>query len=81
MPLADVMINGWDAAAAVHTDTGRADASVLKPCPFCGGRAAVVQDRATGWWFVRCAACHAGGSGDQEQACAVRRWNRRVGEL
>ena len=31
----------------------------LKPCPFCGGKAAVVSAQISGVWFIRCKSCTA----------------------
>jgi Lar family restriction alleviation protein len=58
----------------------------LKPCPFCGGAAAMDNtypahpDR--GAWYVRCVKCGISTLGTPYglKANVVRAWNRRAGE-
>ena len=52
----------------------------LKPCPFCGGEAELIDAEIHPRWYVRCK-----GKYCVEQSCcfaskttAVMRWNRRV---
>lgn len=60
----------------------------LRPCPFCGGRGAIVDvsweyelmGAAKGgrkWWNVMCVNCEARTSAEQTQKKAVDAWNRR----
>ena len=50
----------------------------LKPCPFCGCRAGVYEDR-YGGWVVQCDVCGCGTlHGDKESV--IRWWNRRYNE-
>lgn len=55
----------------------------LKRCPFCGGHAASHHDThaesSKDWrWEVACMSCKATITGYQDEAEAMRDWNRRV---
>lgn len=55
----------------------------LKPCPFCGGPATLMQmPRASFWWRVRCDSFQCGGTTWALMGAdvAVEAWNRRDGE-
>jgi Lar family restriction alleviation protein len=49
----------------------------LKPCPFCGGEAEVIDG--TGWvgQAVHCTECPANVYGFEEEDQSVAAWNRR----
>ena len=59
---------------------------VLKPCPFCGGKAKIIlstQERdkfQSRLWLVRCPVCGANQLPFSEKHYAVEAWNRRVTE-
>lgn len=49
----------------------------LKPCPFCGGKAEVIE--CAGEYFVKCKKCSINQDKLYKQKCtAVNAWNRRV---
>jgi len=49
----------------------------LKPCPFCGGEAALMQSAAKDI-FVRCQSCRIETDGRKTQAEAIAAWNSRA---
>lgn len=49
----------------------------LKPCPFCGGEAAIEGIQ---YFIVKCTECGAETRGDKPKARAIAQWNRRVGD-
>ena len=51
--------------------------SELKPCPFCGRKAAVVWME---FYWVECKKCKAETRGVHSRAAALELWNRRVGD-
>lgn len=52
----------------------------LKPCPFCGGSARVLE--LNGFYqhthFVSCDTCNAAGDTRETEEAAIEAWNRRV---
>lgn len=50
--------------------------AALKPCPFCGGQAEMVNG-GPGNWYARCIQCKATGD-DGSHGTAMSRWNRRA---
>lgn len=59
--------------------------TALKPCPFCGGEAAVMETWAYGYAekHVQCKKCDISTPSVpfRQKGTAVRKWNRRVGEM
>ena len=55
---------------------------VLKPCPFCGGKAIVNRrtNRYVDWWLVSCPKCHITQAGSEHESSfeAIEAWNRRA---
>lgn len=49
----------------------------LKPCPFCGCKAFLLQDRAY-WWFVECGCCGVRTWIKNSKDLVIFDWNRRV---
>lgn len=49
----------------------------LKPCPFCGGKAHLVD---LGYSWTRCDECEAEGPCESTAQRAIEAWNRRVKE-
>ena len=51
----------------------------LKPCPFCGGEAEIVEDRLYGedYYAGRCKSCAATSIFEFTKEEAVDKWNRR----
>ena len=50
---------------------------ILKPCPFCGGRAELFGTKNSGIFYVKCLECDVDGNFDTpEEARAA--WNRRI---
>ena len=47
----------------------------LKPCPFCGGEAELVESIEA---WVRCTKCHAGVNSHTCKQPAIAEWNRRA---
>lgn len=54
------------------------DAIPLKPCPFCGGEAKIIQDERLCFYKVRCVKCHVETLPDDGRNMVVEEWNRRV---
>ena len=54
--------------------------TVLKPCPFCGGKAKERYEYLNGV-FVRCNECGISTHVFSSQGAATRAWNRRVGDV
>ena len=52
----------------------------VKTCPFCGGKADLVQNVRTGFWYVICRNCDIGTFQYSTAEKARRVWNRRVKE-
>ena len=59
----------------------------LKPCPFCGGEAKLLEDefgRTSGWWYASCSNLGCGiiaRTADRPTPQeAAKLWNRRAGE-
>ena len=50
----------------------------LKPCPFCGGIAELIENVDEDYFFVWCQTCEAETLGCEKKDDAVRAWNRRV---
>ena len=54
----------------------------LKPCPFCGGEAAVTNhhNRFTEWYLCSCLKCHISQTGSEYgfRFEAIEAWNRRA---
>lgn len=50
--------------------------SEVKPCPYCGcQKVEVFPTFASGFFAVRCYACHMYGPNSEKEDCAVERWN------
>lgn len=49
----------------------------LKPCPFCGRKAARVKHSGRWGWFVSCQ-CAAVGPSAESRDAAIEAWNKRV---
>lgn len=54
------------------------DAIPLKPCPFCGGKAKIIQDDRLYFYKVRCEKCYVETSPADGRNMIVEEWNRRV---
>lgn len=53
----------------------------LRPCPFCGGEAAIYEPLATSFWFVRCSdgdTCSTCGPDRETRSAAIEAWNTRA---
>lgn len=53
----------------------------LKPCPFCGGEAAIYEPITTRFWFVRCSngdTCSTCGPDRGTRSEAIEAWNTRA---
>lgn len=52
----------------------------LKPCPFCGGRAVMVEGKyqAPGKFSATCGVCFCSSPWETSEENAVHTWNRRV---
>lgn len=52
----------------------------LKPCPFCGGEASVLELNGFSMsrYFVSCDTCSASGDHRETEEAAIEAWNRRV---
>lgn len=52
----------------------------LRPCPFCGGKAHIMNMGYPHW--IYCESCgakvHGGVAGEEGEAASIRAWNRRV---
>lgn len=50
--------------------------SEVKPCPYCGcQKVEVFPTFASGFFAVRCYACHIYGPHSEKEDCAIERWN------
>lgn len=56
------------------------DAIPLKPCPFCGGKAKIIQDDKLRRCFykVQCEKCNVENSFNDDRSMVVEKWNRRT---
>ena len=54
--------------------------TILKPCPFCGGKAKERYECLNGV-FVRCNECGVSTDIFSSQVDAIETWNRRVGDV
>ena len=54
----------------------------LKPCPFCGGDAELIQDRYRGLntFYVRCWGCSARTDLEYAEEFAAELWNGRIND-
>lgn len=51
----------------------------LKPCPFCGGKAAVINSGVMiGQVYIACRDCYANTKSDSTVEKAMEAWNRRT---
>ncbi len=50
----------------------------LKPCPFCGGEAKIVNDEEFEVFFAICKHCNASTRLFDDEVVAIEAWNRRV---
>jgi len=53
----------------------------LRPCPFCGGCAVLLDEPQNGnwpWWNVVCKNCYLSHYGANTEAEAIAAWNRRA---
>jgi Lar family restriction alleviation protein len=50
----------------------------LKPCPFCGGEADVVEDEVNNLVWCVCSTCGATGGVEGNNQDAIEVWNRRT---
>ena len=53
----------------------------LKECPFCGGKAKIIQDKESGIVYgygVKCRNCGNGASWYTKKQSAIGAWNRRA---
>lgn len=53
----------------------------LKPCPFCGGKAWIINFPLSNTYEVRCINCDMGSWALLTRQEAVDKWNRRGGRL
>lgn len=51
----------------------------LKPCPFCGGEAKVIESK--GLYWVACMKCCASADVIDDRDKAIEAWNRRVSDV
>lgn len=65
------MRNDWYTGAALD----QAESHRPKPCPFCGGAAALYQDG--GHFYAACTSCGASGISGSNNTQATERWNKR----
>lgn len=54
--------------------------SDLRPCPFCGGVAVIVQDYQFDCWIVQCDICHSKGATAAHKNTAIEHWTKRSNE-
>ena len=57
-----------------------AERSVLRPCPFCGGRAEARRE-VGGIYFVVCSVCLTKSATGSSEAAVVARWNHRIADF
>lgn len=50
----------------------------LKPCPFCGGEAELVEVKWEEWFWVYCKRCSAETDAFASKEKAIGAWNRRI---
>lgn len=53
----------------------------LKPCPFCGGKAILVEHPLGSLWITKCTHCGTTSGVKNRREYAEMAWNKRVGQI